>query len=73
MLCVHLFNLFFYHAVQEISPYETKALMRVSFLGRIASNHTAFVRIKTKPAVMSDLLILPVEVEVTTGNAKRKK
>jgi len=54
---------------QEIQPYETKALMRVSFVGRVASNHTAFIRIKaSQPAPNQELLILPVEVEVTAGN-----
>lgn len=42
--------------------------MRVSFIGRIASNHTAFIRIKASlPAPLQELLILPVEVEVTSG------
>ena len=55
--------------MQEIQPYETKALMRVSFVGRVASNHTAFIRIKaSQPAPNQELLILPVEVEVTAGN-----
>ena len=56
---------------QEIQPYETKALMRVSFVGRVASNHTAFIRIKaSQPAPNQELLILPVEVEVTAGNGE---
>ena len=43
--------------------------MRVSFVGKVASNHTAFIRIKaSQPAPKQELLILPVEVEVTTGN-----
>lgn len=55
--------------MQEIQPYETKALMRVSFVGRVASNHTAFIRIKaSQPAPNQELLILPVEVEVSAGN-----
>ena len=42
--------------------------MRVSFVGRVATNHTAFIRIKAgQPAPTQELLILPVEVEVTTG------
>ena len=54
---------------QEIPPYETKALMRVSFVGRVTSNHTAFIRIKAShPAPNQELLILPVEVEVTAGD-----
>lgn len=52
----------------EIPPYETKALMRASFVGRVASNHTAFIRIKaSQPAPNQELLILPFEVEVTTA------
>ena len=43
--------------------------MRVSFVGRVASNHTAFICIKaSQPAPNQELLILPVEVEVTAGN-----
>ncbi|XP_031551127.1 transmembrane protein 131-like, partial [Actinia tenebrosa] len=50
----------------EIPPYETKALMRVSFEGRSPNNHTAFIRIKTSNATpVTEFLILPVEVEVT--------
>lgn len=42
--------------------------MRVSFVGRVATNHTAFIRIKaSQPAPTQELLILPVEVEVSTG------
>ena len=45
--------------------------MRVSFVGRVASNHTAFIRIKaSQPAPNQELLILPVEVEVTAGNGE---
>ena len=45
--------------------------MRVSFIGRVASNHTAFIRIKaSQPAPNQELLILPVEVEVTAGNGE---
>lgn len=42
--------------------------MRVSFVGRVATNHTAFIRIKaSQPAPSQELLILPVEVEVSSG------
>ncbi|XP_032238964.2 transmembrane protein 131 isoform X2 [Nematostella vectensis] len=52
----------------EIPPYETKTLMRVSFVSHAANNHTAFIRIKTStPAPSNEFLILPVEVEVTTA------
>ena len=45
--------------------------MRVSFVARVASNHTAFIRIKaSQPAPNQELLILPVEVEVTAGNGE---
>ena len=47
--------------------------MRVSFVGRVASNHTAFIRIKaSQPAPNQELLILPVEVEVTSGKKEKK-
>ncbi|KAI8507716.1 hypothetical protein Bbelb_150960, partial [Branchiostoma belcheri] len=49
----------------EIPPYETKPVMRASFVGREEKNHTAFIRIKTLPNHES--LILPVEVEVTSA------
>lgn len=42
--------------------------MRVSFVGRVVTNHTAFIRIKaSQPAPSQELLILPVEVEVSSG------
>lgn len=36
-------------------------------MGRTENNHTAFIRIKTNKERESELLILPVEVEVTAG------
>src|SRR6218665_4004853 len=53
--------------MQEIPPFETKSIMKASFLGRIEHNHTAFIRIKTNKDNKQELLILPVEVEVTSG------
>ncbi|XP_076446798.1 transmembrane protein 131-like isoform X2 [Babylonia areolata] len=47
----------------EIRPYETKSVMRANFVGRVESNHTAFIRIKTDKDSSEQLLILPVEVE----------
>ncbi|XP_070197652.1 transmembrane protein 131-like isoform X2 [Littorina saxatilis] len=47
----------------EIKPYETKNVMRANFVGRVESNHTAFIRIKTDQDSSEKLLILPVEVE----------
>lgn len=51
---------------QEIPPYETKAVMKANFVGRVENNHTAFIRIKTNQEKKSHLLILPVEVEVSS-------
>ncbi|OWF37267.1 transmembrane protein 131-like isoform X2 [Mizuhopecten yessoensis] len=50
----------------EIPPYETKAVMKANFIGRVENNHTAFIRIKTNQEQNSRLLILPVEVEVSS-------
>ncbi len=41
--------------------------MRASFSSRDADNHTAFIRIKTNASNEDEFIILPVEVEVTTG------
>ncbi|XP_064610189.1 transmembrane protein 131-like isoform X2 [Liolophura sinensis] len=51
----------------EIPPFETKPVMRANFVGRTENNHTAFIRIKTNKERDSELLILPVEVEVTAA------
>ena len=51
--------------LQEIPPYETKHVMNASFIGREENNHTAFIRIKTSRDNLSEVLTLPVEVEVT--------
>lgn len=51
----------------EIPPYETKGVMRASFSSREADNYTAFIRIKTNASDSTEFIILPVEVEVTTG------
>jgi len=53
--------------LQEIPAYETKIVMKANFLGRVENNHTAFIRIKTNREAKDDTLILPVEVEVTSG------
>lgn len=52
---------------QEIPPFETKGVMRASFSSRDADNHTAFIRIKTNAPNEDQFIILPVEVEVTSG------
>ena len=54
-------------AQQEILPFETKPIMKASFLGRIEDNHTAFIRIKTNKEHEESILVLPVEVEVSSG------
>lgn len=41
--------------------------MRASFSSREADNYTAFIRIKTNATDLTEFIILPVEVEVTTG------
>lgn len=52
---------------QEIPPYETKTVMKANFVGRVENNHTAFIRIKTNQEQMNNVVILPVEVEVSSG------
>lgn len=56
-----------FFSLQEIPPYETKPVMRANFIGRVETNHTAFIRIKTNHEQAQGVLILPVEVEVTSG------
>ncbi|XP_077984160.1 transmembrane protein 131-like [Glandiceps talaboti] len=53
----------------EIPPFQTKSVMRASFVGRVESNHTAFIRIKTNQSEeeMEEFVILPVEVEVSAA------
>ncbi|XP_071779528.2 transmembrane protein 131 [Centroberyx gerrardi] len=51
----------------EIPPFETKGVMRASFSSRDVDNHTAFIRIKTNAPNEDQLIILPVEVEVTSA------
>ncbi|XP_070552188.1 transmembrane protein 131-like isoform X2 [Ptychodera flava] len=52
----------------EIPPFQTKSVMRASFVGRIESNHTAFIRIKTNQTEEEEeFVILPVEVEVSSA------
>ncbi|XP_071786597.1 transmembrane protein 131-like [Asterias amurensis] len=58
----------------EIPPYTTRSVMRASFTGRVESNHTAFIRIKTNHTrnrrvdqEENELLMLPVEVEVSSA------
>lgn len=41
--------------------------MRASFSSRDVDNHTAFIRIKTNAPSEDQFIILPVEVEVTSG------
>lgn len=56
--------------MQEIPPYETKTVMKANFVGRVENNHTAFIRIKTNQEQTNNLVILPVEVEVSSGEWK---
>ncbi|XP_005095325.1 transmembrane protein 131 isoform X2 [Aplysia californica] len=54
----------------ELKPFETKAVMKASFVARVESNHSAFIRIKTNKEEQrdgaSELLILPFEIEVSS-------
>lgn len=58
---------------QEIPPYETKTVMKANFVGRVENNHTAFIRIKTNQEQMNNVVILPVEVEVSSGKRMVEK
>lgn len=53
--------------LQEIPPFETKGVMRASFSSRDVDNHTAYIRIKTNAPNEDQFIILPLEVEVTSG------
>ncbi|KAG1714731.1 Transmembrane protein 131 [Nymphon striatum] len=48
-----------------IQPYETKPVMRASFIARKESNHTSYIRIKTNSSG-EPYLVIPVEVEVSS-------
>ena len=41
--------------------------MQAKFLGRVESNHTAFIRIKTNHDNHEHVLVLPIEVQVSEG------
>ena len=49
----------------EIPPFETKRIMRASFLARMETNFTGYIRIRTNVDSPHHLLALPVEIEVT--------
>lgn len=51
----------------EIPPFETKGVMRASFSSRDADNHTAYIRIKTNSPNEEQVIILPMEVEVSSA------
>jgi len=51
-------------ALWQIPPYQTKPVMRATFLARAESNHTAYIRIKTN-TTGAEFLYLPLEVEVS--------
>ena len=46
--------------------------MKANFIGRTENNHTAFIRIKTNQKQDSQLLVLPLEVEVTSCKCSQK-
>jgi len=52
-------------ALWQIPPYQTKPVMRATFLARAESNHTAYIRIKTN-TTGAEFLYLPLEVEVSS-------
>jgi hypothetical protein len=51
----------------EIPPHSTKPIIRVRFTGKLAGNHTAYVRIKISenPAQQVEkMLVVPIEIEI---------
>ena len=50
-------------SLQEIRPFDSKTIGRAQFYGRVAANHTSFIRIKTGHTSRPSI-VLPVEVEV---------
>ena len=55
---------------QEIRPFETKNIMRVNFVGRVARTHSGYIRIKTNRLAEDEVLVLPVLVEVTRSECR---
>lgn len=55
---------------QEIRPFETKNIMRVNFVGRVARVHSGYIRIKTSRLDEDEVLVLPVLVEVTRSECR---
>ncbi|ODN00128.1 Transmembrane protein [Orchesella cincta] len=50
-----------------IDPFETKPVMKGSFLGKADGNHTGFIKIRVNStASSSEYLLLPVEVQVSS-------
>lgn len=54
-------------SLQALSPFETKPIMRALFLGQREANHTAFIRIRTSGENSITSLVIPFEVEVSSG------
>ena len=54
-------------SLQELRPFETKTIARANFFGRVATNHTSFIRIKTSHS-SDPSIVLPVEVEVSENS-----
>ena len=58
---------------QTLEPYDTKPVIKASFLARDVHNHTAFVRIRTNTEVTTrKRLLIPLEVQVSSGNLPAK-
>ena len=53
---------------QEIRPYDTKTIAKANFFGKLATNYTSFIRIKTDHP-SSPSLVIPVEVEVSESSS----
>ena len=56
-----------FSSLQELRPFETKTIARANFFGRVATNHTSFIRIKTGHS-SNPSIVLPVEVEVSDNS-----
>ena len=54
--------------IQNIDPYDTKPVIKASFLARDVFNHTVFLRIRTNvEAKTRRRLVVPLEIQVKAG------
>ena len=49
----------------SIEPFQTKAIMKATFVARRENNHTAYIRIVPKTP-HNDYVVIPIEVEVSS-------